>query len=119
VITVRSLLARALAGLLLLQWSGGPAHCLATAAFSPDAGVICHADTGTSGNPGDPPGGLSPDQVCPACHALGQLVLPASPTALPQRIEWLAPVAPPPEPIVPTAPRASPLQARAPPEASV
>jgi hypothetical protein len=114
---VQSLLARALAVLLLVQWAGGPAHCLALAAFTAGAGVICHAEPST---PDHPDGKASLDQACPACHELGQLAAPVAPVALPERVVWW--VAAPPAPaalIIASVPRAPPQQPRAPPATSV
>ena len=114
---IRSLFARALAVLLLVQWAGGPAHCLAMAAFSADAGAICHADPGS---PDHPDGKASLDQACPACHALGHLAAPVTPTAFPHRVVWFVAAPPAPAPLtVASTPRAPPQQPRAPPSASV
>ncbi len=111
---VRSCLARALAVLLLVQWTGAPVHCLLLAAASAETGFICHADPDASHHPGK--GGIPSDQCCAACPALVHTTLPAGPVAAPQRITWLdfAPQSPGRETAAP-APYASPLQPRAPP----
>jgi hypothetical protein len=112
---LRSLLAHALAVLLFLQWIGAPAQCLAMAAL--DGAVICHAGDATPHQGGGP---ISPDQCCPACHALGHAALTPTPLVTPDLIAWSAPTPPRPRPLAgPTAPRAPPQQPRAPPARSV
>jgi hypothetical protein len=118
---LRSLLAHALAALLLLQWAAAPAHCLAMAALADGGAVICHADDGTPRH-SDGSGGVpvSPDQSCPACHALGHAALTPAPPAVPELVAWSAPTPPPPRLMAdPAAPRARPQQPRAPPALSV
>jgi hypothetical protein len=117
----RPVLARVLAALLLLQWGGGPAHCLAMAA------VQAYAHTELCLSPGStlPDSGpqdrthQASDHTCPACHALGLAAVPPQTTTLPQRIAWSVPARPSPRPTLgPAAPRAPPLQPRAPPALS-
>jgi len=114
---LRSLLARALMILLLSQWGVAPAHCLAMAAAAVNGSVICHAGGGTQPHDGVP---ISPDQCCPACHALGQAALAPTPLSLPGLVAWWT-APPPPTPLGanPRAPRAPPQQPRAPPLRSV
>jgi hypothetical protein len=117
---LRSLLARALAA-LLLQWGGAPAHCLAMAAMAHGGAVLCHADDGTR-HQSDGSGGVpvSPDQSCPACHALGNAALTPAAPAAPELVGWSVPAPPRPGSAAdPMAPRAPPQQPRAPPALSV
>ena len=119
---LRSLLAQALATLLFLQWAGAPAHCLAMVALALDGSVICHADDSTPHHDGGPADSVpvSPDQSCPASHALGQAALTPEAPATPELITWSSPAPPSPPPATnPAAPRAPPQQPRAPPAPSV
>ncbi|MCW3475813.1 DUF2946 family protein [Limobrevibacterium gyesilva] len=117
----RPVLARVLAALLLLQWGGGPAHCLAMAAVQAYPHTeLCLAPGSSLGDPGprDRTHQAS-DHTCPACHALGHAVVPPQTTTVPQRIAWSVTLPPAPQPALgPAAPRAPPLQPRAPPALS-
>jgi hypothetical protein len=114
---LRSLLAQALAALLLLQWGSGPAHCLAMAALALDGAVICHASDGSAPRQDAP---LTQDASCPVCHALGRAIVTPEPPLVPLRLVWSAATSPTPRPATnPTAPRAPSQQPRAPPARSV
>jgi len=112
----RSLLARALAALLLLQWAVGPAHCLLMAATAFDGAAICHAADPAPGHDNAP---ISADQCCPLCHVLGQAALAPTPPSVPELIAWSAAPPPPATPsATPHATRTRPQQPRAPPARS-
>jgi hypothetical protein len=87
---LRPILARLLAGLLLMQWGGAPAHCLMLAALQADPGsVLCLAPDGTLGHPAAPDSRQqSPDHVCPACSTLGHAALTPDVPVLSQTITW-------------------------------
>ena len=86
---VRLWLARALVALLLVQWANAPVRCLATAAFNSEAPFLCHADPDGSSHSGGRSGGaVSPDQCCPACHALAHISLPDNPAGFEFHVTW-------------------------------
>jgi hypothetical protein len=117
-IRFRSVLAHALAALLLLQWSGLPTQGLALSALQIAIDTsICVPARDAQGHP-VAPGHDAPwaGQLCPAAHAFDHTaVLPPS-AMVPVPVRWTPTTAPWLFPTDgPVAPRAPPLQPRAPP----
>lgn len=107
-----------LALLLLVQWGAGPAQALALAGLQLDIDAsICLAPATGPGHPAVPDHGAPwADQLVPACHALDHIALTPPADGVLQPLRWVfLPASIFPATEGPAAPRAPPLQPRAPP----